>query len=105
MNRRKFLGTLSAAGFGALAGSAQTSSRKPNVVVIYTDDVGWGDIGCYGASQVKTPNLDKLAANGVRFTDAHSTAATCTPSRYSLLTGEYSFRQKNAKILPGDAPL
>jgi arylsulfatase A-like enzyme len=74
-------------------------------VIIYADDVGWGDLGCYGATAVKTPNLDKLAANGVRFTDAHSTAATCTPSRYSLLTGEYSFRQKNAKVLPGDAPL
>lgn len=79
-------------------------SEKPNVVVFYVDDLGWGDLSSYGATQVITPNVDKLAANGIKFTDAHSSSATCTPSRYSLLTGEYAFR-KNAKILKGDAPL
>ncbi|RZJ76231.1 MAG: arylsulfatase, partial [Flavobacterium sp.] len=66
--------------------------------------LGYGDIGCYGATEVKTPNVDQLSTEGLRFTDAHCTAATCTPSRFSLLTGSYAFRN-NAAILPGDAPL
>lgn len=77
---------------------------KPNIVIIYADDLGYGDLGCYGATGVKTPNIDRLAKNGIKFTDAHSTSATCTPSRYSLLTGSYAFRKK-AQILEGDAPL
>lgn len=77
---------------------------KPNIVVIYVDDLGYGDLSCYGATKVKTPNVDKLAAGGIRFTDAHSSAAMCTPSRFSLLTGRYAFRN-NATILPGDAPM
>lgn len=78
--------------------------QKPNIVVIYVDDLGYADVGCYGAKGVETPNVDQLAANGMRFTDAHCSAATCTPSRFSLLTGTYAFRNK-AAILPGDAPL
>jgi len=77
---------------------------KPNIVIIYMDDLGYGDIGVHGAKGVKTPNIDKLAQNGVDFTDAHCAASTCTPSRFSLLTGTYAFR-RNAKILPGTAPL
>ena len=80
------------------------SSRLPNIVIFYVDDLGYGDVSSYGAIGVETPNIDRLAANGVRFTDAHSSAATCTPSRYSLLTGEHGFR-RNAAILRGDAPL
>jgi len=83
---------------------AQTVKSKPNIILIYTDDLGYGDLSCYGATAVQTPNIDKLAAGGVKFTDAHCTAATCTPSRFSLLTGVYAFRNK-AAILPGDAPL
>ncbi|MFY7839678.1 MAG: sulfatase family protein [Lacibacter sp.] len=79
-------------------------NKKPNIIIFYVDDLGYGDVSCYGATAVQTPNVDKLAAGGVRFTDAHCTAATCTPSRFSLLTGEYAFRNK-AAILPGDAPL
>lgn len=79
--------------------------RRPNIVYIYADDVGYGDIGCYGATRVKTPNLDRLAESGVRFSNAHSSAATCTPSRYALLTGEYAWRQQGTGILPGDASL
>lgn len=78
---------------------------RPNVVIIYADDVGFGDVGCYGATKIETPNLDKLAAAGVRFTDAHSPAATCTPSRYALMTGEYAWRKRGTGILPGDANL
>ncbi|MEN8247374.1 MAG: arylsulfatase [Bacteroidota bacterium] len=77
---------------------------KPNIVIFYVDDLGYADVSCYGAKGVVTPNVDQLASEGIMFTDAHSPAATCTPSRYSLLTGEYAFRN-NAAILPGDAPL
>ncbi len=79
--------------------------RPPNIVLILSDDVGYGDVGCYGATRVKTPNIDRLAAQGVRFTDAHATSATCTPSRYSLLTGQYAWRRKGTGILPGNASL
>lgn len=81
------------------------SSPPPNVIVIYTDDLGYGDLGCYGATKILTPNLDKLASEGIRFTNGHSTSATCTPSRYALLTGEYPWRRKGVAILPGDAAL
>ncbi|WP_430811961.1 MULTISPECIES: sulfatase family protein [unclassified Carboxylicivirga] len=82
--------------------SAQNT--KPNIVIIYVDDLGYGDLSCYGATEVQTPNVDKLANGGVKFTDGHCSASTCTPSRYSLLTGRYAFR-KDAAVLPGDAPL
>ncbi|WP_068544292.1 sulfatase family protein [Thalassotalea crassostreae] len=80
------------------------AKKKPNVVIFYVDDLGFGDLSSYGMTATQTPNVDELAAQGIRFTDAHSSAATCTPSRYSLLTGQYAFRN-NAAILPGDAPL
>lgn len=82
----------------------ETKATLPNIIIFYVDDLGYGDLGSYGAKGVATPNVDKLVSEGIRFTDAHSTAATCTPSRYSLLTGRYAFRNK-AAILPGDAPL
>ncbi|MBO9202934.1 MULTISPECIES: sulfatase-like hydrolase/transferase [Niastella] len=83
--------------------SAKKNSQ-PNIIIIYIDDLGYGDVSCYGATRVQTPNVDRLAQNGLRFTDAHCGAATCTPSRFSLLTGMYAFRN-NAAVLPGDAPL
>lgn len=64
----------------------------PNVVFIFVDDLGYGDVGCYGATKVQTPNIDKLAAQGRMFTDAHTPSAVCTPSRYALLTGEYPIK-------------
>jgi len=82
---------------------AQTS--KPNVILIYTDDVGYGDVSCYGAKNVKTPNIDKIAANGLLFTDAHASSSTCTPSRYTLLSGSYAWRKKGTGIAPGNAAL
>ncbi len=84
---------------------SQNTARRPNVIIIYADDLGYGDISCNGATQIKTPNVDQLAAEGLRFTNAHSMASTCTPSRFSILTGEYAFRNKGAHILPGNAPL
>ena len=106
MQRRDFLRLAGGASASALTGSPQTAaSQPPNIVVILADDIGFGDLGCYGASLVRTPNIDKLAARGVRFTDAHSSSATCTPSRYSMMTGEYAWRKKGTNILPGDAAL
>ncbi len=80
-------------------------AAKPNIVLIYTDDVGYGDLSCYGATRVHTPNVDRLAKDGLRFTDAHSSSATCTPSRYSLLTGRYAWRKRGTGVARGDAPL
>lgn len=106
MNRRQFLAGMC----GAIAAQSMVARadipgvrRKPNVILIYGDDVGYGDIGAYGAQLIPTPNIDRMAAEGVRFTDAHCAAATCTPSRYSLLTGEMAFRKRGTGILPGDA--
>ncbi len=73
--------------------------------MIYADDLGYGDLSAYGATQIQTPNIDKLADEGVKFTNAHTTASTCTPSRYSIMTGNYAFRNKGAHILPGNAAL
>lgn len=77
---------------------------KPNIIVIYADDLGYGDLSCYGAGAIRTPNLDRLASRGTRFVNAHSPSATCTPSRYALLTGDYAWRASGTQILPGDAP-
>lgn len=84
--------------------SGVSSVPTPNIVIIYGDDVGYGDVGAYGASKISTPNIDRLAENGLRFTDGHCTASTCTPSRFSLLTGVYGFRHQ-ANVLPPNAPL
>lgn len=81
------------------------AAASPNVIIIYTDDLGYGDLSCYGATRIQTPNIDKLASKGIRFTNGHSTSATCTPSRYALMTGEYPWRKKGVAILAGDAPL
>ncbi len=80
-------------------------AEKPNVVIIYADDLGFGDVGAYGAKDLKTPNIDAISNQGIRFTNGYATSATCTPSRYSLLTGYYPWRNKNAQVLQGDAPL
>jgi hypothetical protein len=84
--------------------AAASASPKPNIIFIMSDDVGYGDIGCYGAQHVKTPNLDRLAREGLRFTDAHTTASVCTPTRFALLTGQYAWRQKGTGIAAGDTP-
>lgn len=68
--------------------------QLPNVIIIYADDLGYGDLQCYGAKNVETPNVNRLADEGLRFTNVHAVAATSTPSRYSLLTGEYAWRKK-----------
>lgn len=80
-----------------------TRSQTPNVIFIYADDLGYGDLQCYGATRVETPHINKLAANGIRFMNAHTTAATSTPSRYSMLTGEYAWRRPGTDIAAGNA--
>jgi len=96
----------SSIGFVSLATSqlanAQTA-EKPNIIIIYADDLGYGDVSCYGATSVSTPNIDRLAKEGLKFTNAHCTSASSTPSRYSLLTGEYAWRKEGTGVLPGDA--
>ena len=94
------LGVLSLASSQFAGGQA---ADKPNVIIIYADDLGYGDVSCYGATGLITPNIDRLAKQGLRFTNAHCTSATSTPSRYSLLTGEYAWRRKGTGVLPGDA--
>ena len=81
------------------------NSKKPNIVFIYMDDLGYGDMSAYGATEISTPNMDALAMGGVQFTNGYASSATCTPSRYAILTGRYPWRNKDAKILPGTAPL
>ncbi|MGL4993826.1 MAG: sulfatase family protein [Bacteroidales bacterium] len=87
------------------ASHSLAQDKLPNIVIIYADDIGYGDLSCYGTSKVETPNVDRLAKGGIRFTNAHSTAATSTPSRYSLLTGEYPFRNPDSNIADGDASM
>lgn len=78
-------------------------NEQRNVIIVYADDLGFGDLGCYGSHQIETPNLDRLCREGLKFTNAYATSAVCTPSRYSILTGRYPFRNSQAHILPGDA--
>ena len=119
VTRRNFLKSVGlgmaglALGRQALTAAAQAAAapagagRKPNVIFILADDIGYGDLGCYGARQVKTPNVDRLAREGVRFTDAHSGAAVCSPTRYTLITGQYAWRKPDGApgVLSGEAPI
>jgi arylsulfatase A len=113
MNRRRFAREcLGAAGMwsatGALAAQSRTNgaSARPNIVLILADDLGYGDLSCYGATKVETPRMDSLARQGVLFTDAHAPSAVCTPSRYGVLTGRYCWRtQLKVDCLFGHDPL
>jgi arylsulfatase A-like enzyme len=85
--------------------NVEVKNSLPNIIIIYADDLGYGDVGAYGATKLKTPNIDKLVQGGVQFKNGYATSSTCTPSRFALLTGVYPWRNENAKILPGTAPL
>jgi arylsulfatase A len=85
-------------------GSRKTDVRKPNILVIMADDLGYGDLSCYGATSIETPNIDRLANGGLRFTNGYCSASTCTPTRYSFLTGTYAFRAKKTGIAPPNSP-
>lgn len=82
---------------------AESPTKRPNVVLIYADDLGYGDLSCYGASRIQTPHIDALSREGLRFTNAYAAAATSTPSRYAMLTGEYAWRRKGTDVATGDA--
>lgn len=88
-----------------IAGYSQMQSQKPNVIIIYADDIGYGDLECYGAKAVKTPNVNRLTVEGIQFTNAYACASTCTPSRYGLLTGQYPWRRDDTGVARGDAPM
>lgn len=91
--------------FTLFATILHAADSLPNIVFIYADDLGYGDVSCNGSKTIHTPNIDRLASEGLRFTDAHAAAATCTPSRYAFMTGEYAWRRKGTGVLPGDAKL
>ena len=105
--RPAMIGLLAAALLTAACASAPPASRsdRPNVVIVYADDLGYGDVSSYGATRIRTPHIDRIAAQGLRFTRAHTTSATCTPSRYGMLTGEYPWRKQGTGVAPGDAAL
>lgn len=88
---------------GGMLCASRAAGSHPNVVMIVADDLGYGDLECYGARNVRTPAVNRLASEGLRFTDAHAVAATSTPSRYSMLTGEYAWRRPDTDVAPGDA--
>ena len=100
-NLRNSLGLLA---IGVIQTACNQNVEKPNIVIIYADDLGYGDVSCYGATRISTPNIDMVAQKGLIFTNAHCTSATSTPSRYSLLTGEYAWRKKGTGVATGDAP-
>lgn len=83
----------------------EQQDEQPNIVVIYADDLGYGDVSSYGSTELLTPNFDRIANEGIKFTNGYATSPTCTPSRYALLAGEYPFRRARAQVLPGNAPL
>lgn len=89
--------------YPAQAKRHQASPNTPNVIVIMADDIGYGDLSCYGTQEIQTPHTDQLTKNGIRFTNAHAVAATSTPSRYAFLTGEYPFRKSNTDVAAGNA--
>lgn len=101
---KKYL-TLLPACAALVACNDKPTSAMPNVIIILADDLGLGDVSAYGATTIHTPNIDSLAHGGICFTNGYATSATSTPSRYALMTGMYPWKNKEAKILPGDAPL
>jgi arylsulfatase A-like enzyme len=107
LTRRKFVGGIASGaglfltGLRHAAGGAQTSApARPNVIFILADDLGWGDLSCYGRPDYRTPNLDRLASQGTKFTDAYSASAVCTPTRCGFITGRYPARTKIGLIEP-----
>ena len=81
--------------------ACNTENKTPNVIIIYADDLGFGDVSAYDQGTLNTPNIDRIAKEGIKFTNGHSSSATCSPSRYALLTGSYPWRNSKAKISTG----
>ena len=84
---------------------AWSQASKPNIILLVADDLGYGDLSCYGATRIHTPSVDSLARHGVRFTNMHACASTSTPSRYALLTGQYPFRRTGTDVAAGNASM
>lgn len=110
MNRRQFIKSVSLATttislprFAAKALALSEAKSRPNFVFILADDLGWNQIGCYGSKFYETPNIDRLAAEGMRFTDAYSACPVCSPTRASIMTGKYPARLHITDYIPGDA--
>ena len=101
MNRKSFISVT--IGASVLMSCTSGISSRPNVILLLADDIGYGDLSPYGEPTIYTPQVERLAKRGVRFTDAHAVAATSTPSRYSLLTGHYSWRRNDTGVADGDA--
>ena len=109
MNNKTLIPILGAAGIGAAvpaqaqAQQPRLQQQRPNVIIILADDLGFGDISCNGSTTISTPNVDRVASSGVRFTNAHATSSVSTPARFGLLTGEYPWRYEGTGIAAGDA--
>ena len=104
-NRSQLWGrTLILAATALLFAHSPSRAETPNIIVIMADDLGYGDVSCYGATALKTPHIDQLADEGLRFTSGYCSASTCTPTRYSMLTGTYAFRGERTGIAPPNAP-
>lgn len=100
LSRRAFAGSL----LGGVAAQGQPQRRRPNFIILFADDLGYGDLGCYGHDQIRTPNLDRLAAEGARLTSYYAAASVCTPSRVGLLTGRYPMRAGQPNNFGPDSP-
>src|SRR3954447_10760332 len=105
--RKAFSWIMGAAMVAALVPDARGAGARPNIIVILADDFGYGSLGCYGGDGLTTPNLDRLAREGRKFTQAYTTGSVCSPTRYGLMTGRYYWRTsiKDGEVLAGNAPL
>ena len=105
--KQVLISALKIAGIGAAIPAhgqmPESPQPKPNVILILADDLGFGDVSCNGSRTISTPHVDRVAAQGIRFTNAHTTSSTSTPARFGLLTGEYPWRHEGTGIAPGDA--
>src|SRR4051794_41672109 len=99
--RASFLAVLLTSTLATLIVAAEPA--RPNIVLVVIDDLGWADLGCYGSTFYRTPNLDRLAAGGLRFTDGYAACPVCSPTRAGLMTGEYPARLRLTDWLPGRA--
>ena len=94
MDRRQFLKTVATSAIGIAAGSCafadNQKAKTPNIIFILVDDLGYGDLGCFGQKQIKTPDIDKMASEGMRFTNHYAGSTVCAPSRCSLMTGQHT---------------
>lgn len=102
---KRFFYAVPSLALAAAACTPEHGTQRPNILLIVADDLGMGDLGAYGATAIRTPNIDSLASGGIRFENGYATSATSTPSRYAMFTGMYPWRNADARILPGDAPL